>query len=218
MYSIRNEFEWGYNKRMKNIDKNGSSGRCSSLDELLENIGDVDGSDRSVKFGEVLDSVGRSSFGPLLALAGVVTLFPIIGDIPGVPTVMAMIVLLTCVQMLLGQGHFWLPSWLLERQISKDKLRKAVNYSRRPARYIDHFIGPRLPALTGRVGSYTIGADGIIVALAMPFMEFIPFSANIAGAALLMLGLALMVRDGVLAILAHALVVACIGVILMVFL
>lgn len=37
----------------------------------------IDGGDRN--------AVGRRSFGPTLLLAGLVTLAPIVGDIPGVP-------------------------------------------------------------------------------------------------------------------------------------
>jgi hypothetical protein len=39
----------------------------------------------------------------------------------------------------------------------------------------------------------------------MPFLEVVPFSANLAGAALAAFGLALISRDGLLALLAFAL-------------
>jgi hypothetical protein len=50
------------------------------------------------------------------------------------------------------------------------------------------------------VGSYLIGFSAMLVALTMPMLEFIPFSATLAGAALTAFGLALIARDGYLAI------------------
>ena len=49
----------------------------------------------------------------------------------------------------------------------------------------------------------------------MPVMEFIPFSANLAGVVLTMFGLALMVRDGLLALLGLTLIAAAVGLVLL---
>jgi len=189
-----------------------------SMDELLEDLSEVDSSNGKVSLKEALYAVGRSSFGPLLAVAGIITLFPLVGDIPGVPTAMGILVMLTCGQLLFGRDHIWLPSWLLKRSVQKEKLQKAIDDSRKPARWMDHFIGSRLLLLTSPVGAYALGAGGMVVAVAMPFMEFIPLSANVAGGALLAIGLALTVRDGILALAAHILVIACVAIVLSAFL
>lgn len=41
-----------------------------------------------------MDEVGRKSFGPLLLLAGLNMTAPVIGDIPGVPVILGVFVLL----------------------------------------------------------------------------------------------------------------------------
>jgi hypothetical protein len=56
-----------------------------------------------------MDAVGRRSFGPLLLLAGIVLAAPGVGDIPGVPTVMGLFILLVSGQMLFDRDHFWMP-------------------------------------------------------------------------------------------------------------
>lgn len=53
-------------------------------------------------------------------------------------------------------------------------------------------------------GSYLIGTSALMDALVMPILEFIPFSATLAGAALTAFGLALIARDDYLAILSLA--------------
>lgn len=65
---------------------------------LLDQIEETTETDDQVSVDDILDLVGRRSFGPLLLLAGVITLLPIVGDIPGVPTLMATLVILIAVQ------------------------------------------------------------------------------------------------------------------------
>jgi hypothetical protein len=155
-----------------------------------------------ISFDAILDAVGRRSFGPLLLLAGVVTLPPLVGDIPGVPTLMGLFVVLTAAQLLLGRDNFWLPGWLLRRSVDRSKIENGISWLRRPAGWIDRVLRPRLSFLVEGPGTWVVGVASLLVALAMPPMELVPFSANIAGLALSALGLALITKDGLLAIVA----------------
>ncbi|EPC04634.1 hypothetical protein L861_04755 [Litchfieldella anticariensis FP35 = DSM 16096] len=173
-----------------------------NLGQLLECLDRIEHNGRRVSLGDLLDAVGRRSFGPLLLVAGVVTLAPIIGDIPGVPTLMACMVLLVAVQLLLRREHFWLPEWLLARSISGQSLDKAIHWLRKPAHYIDRLLQPRFPLLMSEVGVSLIAVSCVLIALAMPPMEVVPFTANGAGLALTGFGLALIAKDGLMASLA----------------
>jgi hypothetical protein len=164
-----------------------------------------------VTLEQMLDAVGRRSFGPLLLLAGLVVLAPLIGDIPTVPTMMAVVVMLVAVQLLLQRGQFWLPEWLLRRSVERKKVRKAVAWLRRPAEWVDRVLRPRLTFLTGDRGSVVVALTCMLIALAMPPMELIPFSANGAGLALSGFGLALVTRDGLLALLSFAFTFGTLG-------
>lgn len=70
---------------------------------------------------------------------------------------------------------------------------------------MDGLLRVRLPWLTGYVGIRVTAVVCLLIALAMPPMEFIPFSANGAGLALTLLGLGLVARDGVALLLGFAL-------------
>ncbi|MCK0746027.1 exopolysaccharide biosynthesis protein [Chromohalobacter nigrandesensis] len=184
----------------------------AGLDHLLERIGQVHRrDDERVQLGDMLTAVGQGSFGTLLLVPGVITLLPLVGDIPGVPTLMAILVLLVAGQLLIGRRTFWLPRWLLKRSVSRAKLDKAVAWMRKPARAIDRLLKPRLVWLTQRAGTYLVALFCFFIALAMPLMEVVPFSANGAGLALMMFGLSLMANDGLWALLALILTGGTVG-------
>lgn len=175
------------------------------LEELLDAIESIDPPSGKVRFEDILEAVGRRSFGPLLLLAGVVTLMPVISGIPGVPVLMACFTLLVCAQLLMGRRTFWLPAWLQQRWVSRTALLKGLGYLHRPARWVDRLLGQRLIFLTGRRGMQASALTCLLVAISMPPMELIPFSANVAGLTLSLFGLALMARDGLLTLIAFAL-------------
>lgn len=190
------------------------SQETTTLEELFDQIENADAEGEQVSMNAILDEVGHRSFGPLLLLAGIITLAPIIGDIPGMPTIMAVFVILSAGQLLFRREHFWLPEWLLRRSISRDKLTKGLNWMRTPAGYIDHWIRPRLEMFVNGAGTYLIAVVCVIIALAMPVMEVVPFSANGAGAALTAFGLSLIARDGLLSLIALIFAFGTLGVVI----
>ncbi len=174
-----------------------------NLEQLLDRIGELARHNHQVSIGMVVESVGNRSFGPLLMLIGI-TLFSPLSGVPGMSIFMAAFVLLVAVQMLIGRKQFWLPKYILNRSVEHSKLQKALNWLSKPARAIDRVLKPRLTFLVNHGGSYAIAALCVIVGLCMPFMELVPFSSSAAGLALLALGLALVVHDGLLVLLAIA--------------
>ncbi|KUJ80262.1 exopolysaccharide biosynthesis protein [Microbulbifer flavimaris] len=176
----------------------------TSLQQMLEHIGREAASQKRVTLSLVIRAVGRRSFAPLLLLVGLILFSPLSG-IPGVPTIMAILVLLVAVQLLLGRHYFWLPQWLLRRSISEKSLQRALHFLQRPAEVSDRWLRPRFRFLVHRTGTYVIATICVVIALALPVMEVVPFSASLAGVALTTFGLALVAQDGLLAIIAFVL-------------
>lgn len=188
------------------------SEQLESLDELLDRVcAAAEGSDW-VSFGAIMETVGNRSFGPLLLLAGAIIFSPLSG-IPGTPTLIAAFVLLVSGQLLFGRKHFWLPGKLLKRSIARPLLVKAVQWLRPVARFVDRLIRARLQQFVGRIGVYVIAGTCCVIALGLPVMEVVPFSATAAGAALTAFGLAMIARDGLLALIAFALTGGVFGLI-----
>ncbi|GAB2713377.1 exopolysaccharide biosynthesis protein [Halomonas garicola] len=185
----------------------------ANLTELLALLERIERHNPNISVDDVLAAIGRRSFGPMLLIAGLITLAPLIGDIPGMPTLMALLVLLTAGQLLAGRKRFWLPGWLVRRSISREKFDKVLPYMKKPARWVDKLLRVRLPWLTGYWGSRLTALAGIAIALAMPPMEFIPFTANGAGLALALLGLGLVARDGLVLLIGFTLTVATFAIV-----
>ena len=57
---------------------------ATNLTELIHTMERMERENAQVSVDDVVHAVGRRSFGPLLLLAGLITLAPIIGDIPGI--------------------------------------------------------------------------------------------------------------------------------------
>ncbi|MFP4251150.1 MAG: exopolysaccharide biosynthesis protein [Guyparkeria sp.] len=180
---------------------------------LLQLLANIREQGESVRLATVLDLVGRRSFGPMLLLAGLVTIAPVIGDIPGVPTLIGVFVFLVALQLMLGREYFWMPEFLLDRRIRRQTLHKVVVWMTPTARFVDRFLRPRLTFLVNGGARYGVAVLAMMVAILMPLMEFVPFSANIAGATLTVFGLALISRDGLLALFAFVLTGVSFGVV-----
>lgn len=201
-------------------DREDSETPVRGLEQLLDEVEAVSNAPAeagSVSLGDIVGRLGSRSFAPLLLLAGIVMLAPIIGDIPGVPMLLGAVVILVAGQLLLRRDHVWLPRWLLERSVAADKVRKTVGWLRRPARFVDRWSGPRQTWLVHHAGASVIAVACILVASATPIMEVIPFSANLAGVAITALGLALLAEDGVIALVAIAFCIAAIVLVVMAF-
>jgi hypothetical protein len=137
----------------------------------------------------------------MLVLAGLIAVSPLSG-VPGVPTAVALMVLLTTIQLLLGREHFWPPQWLVRRSVSREKYGNLLRLMEPVARVVDRFFRPRLTMLTRQTGVYLVAIMCILIAITMPPMEIMPFAATAAGAAIVAFGLSLMAHDGVMTLVA----------------
>ena len=204
---------------MANNDKSESSPaggqdapEIQDLEDLISRIGEAaDANGDRVSIEDVLDKVGYRSFAPFLLLAGIVSMAPVISDIPGVPVMAGLLVALVAGQLIAGRKQFWLPQWLLRRSMKSKSLRKGLSYLEKPARFIDRIIHPRWTGITRHAGTYAIALASVAVALLTPAMEFVPFSAILAGIAFTAFGLALVANDGLLAIIAFVFTAGIVG-------
>ncbi len=181
-----------------------------NLEQLFKHIASLADQKGAVSLGIVVESVGHRSFGPLLLVIGLTLASPLSG-IPGMASVSAAFILLIAVQLLIGRDYFWLPRWLLDRSLSRDQILTALRWVTPPARFVDRLTRPRLTLLVRRAGAYLTAALCVCIALVMPVFELVPFSASAIGLALAALGLALVAQDGLLALIAFAVIGATFG-------
>lgn len=173
------------------------------LDAILDDLDNLSSRERAVSFDDVLDRVGSRGQGVTLLVPGLVGATPI-GGIPGVPTVIGVLVALLSIQFLLGRSQLWVPDVIGRRSVSNDRLSDAVSRLRGPAGWIDRHFGHRLEALTGAVAERAAALLCLAFACLLPPLEIVPFAALIPFAAIALLGLALTLRDGALMLAAFA--------------
>lgn len=185
-------------------------GEPHSVDDILDSVEQLAGKGDRVAVGDVIEALGSRGFGPFLVIIPLIDISPV-GGIPGLPTAMALIVVLVAVQMALGRQHLWLPGFVRRRSLSSDRARKAVTKTRGIARFMDRWFHGRLPALTGG-GFVRVAAIGVIaLACCVPPLELLPFATTAPMLAIAAFGLAITVRDGVLMIAAMVLAVGAVA-------
>lgn len=174
-----------------------------TLTETLDRLGEAGDGDERVTVDEMMEAIGRRSFGPLVLLAGIVMCAPGISDIPGVPTLTGIFLGLVAGQMVFGRGEFWLPGWMLRRSVAAKTMSKLARskWTRKPARWIDRFVTERLSMLVGPGANRAVAIVCLLLALACPFTELIPLSGPAVGLALLAFGISLVAHDGLMVLL-----------------
>ena len=174
----------------------------SELDELAANHDDV-------CIADVLDDFGGRSFGPFIMLPALLEITPI-GGIPGVPTFLALIIAIVAVQLLLGKEHIWLPQLIQKRAVGAKKLHKGVTKLRGIAGWLDEHSHGRLESLTQGVWVKAAAVVVILLCCMVPPLEFLPFASSAPMLAIAAIGLALIVRDGVVMLIALLLAIAAV--------
>lgn len=161
------------------------------------------GGDDHVCVSHLLDIMGERSFGALMLVPSLLLVSPLSG-IPGFSSLIGAVIALIAGQMLVGRKHLWLPQKLRERCIAREKLEKTLRFLTPGARVVDRLVKPRLAILTRSPFSRAVPAIWVAIGLGMPLMEILPFASSVLAAAVAAFALALIARDGALALVATA--------------
>lgn len=175
-----------------------------SASETVEALEDLAENNEEVRIGDVLDEFGKRSFGPFLLVPALIELTPI-GGIPGVPTLLALLIAMVAVQLLLGRDHVWLPEVIQRRAVGAKKLMKSAKKLEGVAAFLDRWFKGRLERFTGPQMQKIAAAVVVALCCTVPPLELIPFASSGPMLAIAAFGLAILVRDGLLMLVALAL-------------
>jgi hypothetical protein len=179
----------------------------TNLQALLKELQVAAGRAEDISVKQLREALGRRSFAPPLLVASLLGFTPI-GVIPGIPTILAMIVIVVAGQVALGRHSLWMPGALLNLRVESKRLKAATIKLGPFARLIDKIIRPRLSVLTEPPYSSVIAITCIMIALTVPPFEFVPLVDLPLWGAMVAFSLALFAHDGLLAIIACALTAA----------
>lgn len=176
----------------------------ANLIELLDFI-EAETGDGHISVGDIIDILGPRSLIPLLLLPCLAMVSPL-SAVPGVASVLSVIVGLVAVQLLIGQRRLWLPRMLLRRSLHADRMARMARHMRPVLRRIDPLLCQRLEVLTRRPGNLPALCIFCVVSFFMPAIEFVPLLTSTLASAMTLFAVALFARDGVLMLVGYALV------------
>lgn len=166
------------------------------LDELDEACADRDGDGRVI-VGDLLKAVGRRAYGPLILLIGLVAISPA-SLIPGSTWLFAALAFLIAGQMAIGLKQPWLPKGMLDKEVPARNMSGGIAKARPWAQRIDKVIRPRFTFLAAPPFVNLVALVCVAAAIITVPLGFIPFAPALPSAALILFGLGMTARDGLL--------------------
>jgi len=174
------------------------------LEHAIESIEDVaDG--ETVSLGALLDSFEDRSLGFILSVFGLLNALPVIGAIPFLPNVSAVVILATVFHSFAGgRTHFMAPARLRRQEISSAKVDRMLERVRPIGEWVDARLGDRAKLLVeGDVARAAIALVCAGLAVAMVVLSLVPGLASVPALGIMLFGLALMGRDGLVALIGY---------------
>lgn len=171
---------------------------CGLLDRLAE---ETEGDTVTVR--DLLEIVGPRAFGPVIVILGFIAVSPLT-IIPGATWVTALITLIFTSQIVAGFNRPWIPDRLLKFKLKRSYLISGVEGIRRWAEVFDRMLEPRLLFLTRKPFIQLIALMCVGASLVTFPLGFVPLAPILPGLTILIFGLGLMARDGVVILLASA--------------
>lgn len=169
----------------------------TTITRILDRLGRKASSDGRLTVGDVVESLGERTYGPLLFLPALIGMSPV-SAAPILPTLLAVIIFTTALQMVLGRRHIWIPARLLQLSVPNARFRSAISVLRPAGRCLDRWVHGRLALLMSPpfVGLAAIAC--MALALLVPPLELVPFATALPMAAIAIFGVSLTVKDGAL--------------------
>ncbi len=174
-----------------------------SIEDVLDRVEEAAEGERHVSVADIVDKIGDGAFAPLMLVPALLMVSPATA-IFGFGTICGLIIAIIAFQMLVGQKKLWLPQFILRQKLASHRVERTVDFLTRPARAVDGLTRPRLSFLVAAPADRIWAALCIVLALLVPVFELVPMSATIIGASIGLFGLAMLARDGLLAIIGLA--------------
>lgn len=166
----------------------------------------------TVSVRDMIAATGTSSFAMLLFIVAALIVTPI-SAIPTVPTIGALLIGLIVGQWIAGRDHLWLPNWIMRRSVSGEKLLASLDWSEKPARFIDCHTHVRWEFLTRPPLRFIAFTLILAIIVTWPFLELLPLFTSVTACGILLISVGLATRDGLWMLAGYAYAVLLTGVI-----
>ena len=168
--------------------------RPLALSERLALIAGEDGPDR-LTFSDLATQLHSRAWGGLMVIFAAINVIPLP---PGASIFFAIPLIIVSAQMAFGRAAPWFPARIDRRGVTKEELRRLITKMEWIEVRVERMFKPRLPALTGPAATRLIG----IVCFVLAWLTMLPIVHVAPAAVIVLFGLALIYRDGALAVVA----------------
>jgi hypothetical protein len=166
------------------------------IEDTIEAISrDID--DGAVTVGDLVNRVSERSFGPLILIPAIILMSPL-GAVPGLPAVVALLLMLIAIQMVVPGRQPWLPRSLRRISMDGQRLKKGMQTLRPYLSRLDPLVTRRFTILIEPPLIYAVGVGVIVLCLTIFPLAIIPFALLLPASCLLLIGIGLTAGDGVL--------------------
>jgi len=166
-----------------------------AVETLLDRLhGEADG--RDISLGHIVDTIGSRGTGPLLVVPALIAVSPV-AAIPGLPTLLAVLIAVFAAQILIGKQRIWVPAAVRAREIDADTVKQTANRLHPVADVMDRFLARRLTWAASKTATRIAAAAVIVLCCLVPPLELLPGAVVPPMLAIALIGLAMMVNDGV---------------------
>lgn len=170
--------------------------RQGALSEVVDELqGATEGSPDRLRLGTLIDALDARGYGPALAVLPLIESTPV-GGVPGVPTLLALLIAGIAARLLLGYRHFWAPEWVRRREVQRHHVMRSLKWLKPVTLRIDAQLHERLRPLTGRTGQRAACIVILALCATVPPLEFVPFASSGPMLVISVFGLAILFRDG----------------------
>ena len=170
----------------------------TSVNQIVDRLEEVS-EQETVSVRATLEAFGGRSFLPILMVPALLVVSPLSG-IPLFSSACGIAIAAISGQMVAGRKQLWLPGFLMNYTLEGARANGAVQKLHGVAGWLDHHARDRLHTLLRWPGRKTIQVLCLICGAAMPFLEIVPFSSSVLGAAVLLFATSLLIRDGLFAL------------------
>jgi hypothetical protein len=178
------------------------------LSDVIEGFGEDERPVLTV--GQMLEQFDSRAFGAMLLVFGLLNCLPLP---PGSSTILSLPILLLAPQIAWGSDVPWLPRKLVDHPLKRDDLRGLFRRLTPIVRRMELVTRPRLKILFGPIGERLIGV--VCTLLALVLVLPIPLGNLAPGATVAVLALALLQRDGLLALLGYLMAAVSVGLLVL---
>lgn len=183
----------------------------TSLEGLMQSLCEEAGEGGEISVDDVLDRLAHRSYGPIILIPSLISIFPVIGALPLVSYAMALLIFLIAIQAAVSQQKLWIPNRLRRASFKRETFSKGMDKARPVLRFIDGFLSERFRIAFHKPWPMVVVWVCAVLGAFMLLYAAVPGGVVIPGIALVLLSLGLTAHDGLILALGGLAAAAAIG-------